>query len=134
MDLDPRGREAVPAQGRPPLVELLAHEQRELAVVRQGPVAMDRAGIASLHGLATDHGLKIQQPARAPVPEVDQPVSFYARLPDVKGTAGTAAIMSDEVLHARAAYEWTLNHVIEVADPRELFRARFETVRAGAGS
>ena len=27
---------------------------------------------------------------------------FYARLPDVKGTAGTAAIMSDEVLHARA--------------------------------
>ena len=26
--------------------------------------------------------------------------------------------MSDEVLHARPAYEWTLNHVIEVADPR----------------
>ena len=54
---------------------------------------------------------------------------FYARLPDVKGTAGTAAIMSDEVLHARPAYEWTLNHVIEVADPRELFRTRFETIR-----
>jgi hypothetical protein len=57
---------------------------------------------------------------------------FYARLPDVKGTAGTAAIMSDEVLHARPAYEWTLNHVIEVADPRELFRTRFETVGADA--
>ena len=54
---------------------------------------------------------------------------FYARLPDVKGTAGTAAIMSDEVLRARPAYEWTLNHVIEVADPRELFRTRFEEIR-----
>ena len=53
---------------------------------------------------------------------------FYARLPDVKGTAGTAAIMSDEVLHARAAYEWTLNHAIEVGDPRELFRTRWQTV------
>ena len=56
---------------------------------------------------------------------------FYARLPDVKGTAGTAAIMSDEVLHARAAYEWTLNHVIEVPDPRKRFRAWFETIGAG---
>ena len=56
---------------------------------------------------------------------------FYARLPDVKGTAGTAAIMSDEVLHARAAYEWTLNHVMEVTAPRELFRTRFETIGAG---
>lgn len=55
---------------------------------------------------------------------------FYARLPDVKGTAGTAAIMSDEVLHARAAYEWTLNHAIEVDDPCELFRTRFETIAA----
>ena len=54
---------------------------------------------------------------------------FYARLPDVKGTAGTAAIMSDEVLRARPAYEWTLNHVIEVKDERELFRTRFETIR-----
>ena len=55
---------------------------------------------------------------------------FYARLPDVKGTAGTAAIMSDEVLHARPAYEWTLNHAIEVANPRELFRTQFETIGA----
>jgi len=55
---------------------------------------------------------------------------FYARLPDVKGTAGTAAIMSDEVLHARPAYEWTLNHAIKVADPRELFRTRFEEILA----
>src|SRR5262249_26278741 len=55
---------------------------------------------------------------------------LYARLPEVKGTAGTAAIMSDEVLHARPAYEWTLNHVIEVADPRELFRTQLETIGA----
>jgi hypothetical protein len=57
---------------------------------------------------------------------------FYARLPHVKGTAGTAAIMSDEVLHARPAYEWTLCHAIDVTDPRELFRTRFETVEGGA--
>jgi acyclic terpene utilization AtuA family protein len=55
---------------------------------------------------------------------------FYARLPDVKGTAGTAAVMSDEVLHARAAYEWTLNHVIRAHDPNEFFTTRFEAVSA----
>jgi hypothetical protein len=55
---------------------------------------------------------------------------FYARLPDVKGTAGGAAIMSDEVLHARAAYEWTLNHAIEVDDPTALFRTKFQTIGA----
>src|SRR6185436_300462 len=53
---------------------------------------------------------------------------FYARLPDVKGTAGAAAILSDEVLHARAAYEWTLNHVVEARDPHEFFSAHFETI------
>ena len=37
--------------------------------------------------------------------------------------------MSDEVLHARPAYEWTLNHAVVVADPRELFRTRFEEIR-----
>jgi hypothetical protein len=36
--------------------------------------------------------------------------------------------MSDEVLHARPAREWTLNHAIEVCDPCELFRIRFDTV------
>jgi hypothetical protein len=53
---------------------------------------------------------------------------FYARLPDVKGTAGAAAILSDEVLHARAAYEWTLNHVMEASDPHEFFGTHFESV------
>ncbi|MBI4182902.1 MAG: acyclic terpene utilization AtuA family protein [Proteobacteria bacterium] len=55
---------------------------------------------------------------------------FYARLPDVKGTAGTAAIMSDEVLHARPAYEWTLNHIIKAKDQSEFFSTRFETIHA----
>jgi len=46
---------------------------------------------------------------------------FYARLPEVKGTAGTAAFLIDGVLPAPPAYEWTLNHVIPVDDPMELF-------------
>ncbi|MBM3569108.1 MAG: DUF1446 domain-containing protein [Alphaproteobacteria bacterium] len=54
---------------------------------------------------------------------------FYARLPNVRGTAGTAAIMSDEVLHARAAYEWTLNHAIQASRADEFFTTRFDTVR-----
>jgi hypothetical protein len=46
---------------------------------------------------------------------------FYARLPDVKGTAGSVSFPLDEVLHASPAYRWTLNHTMEVADPMELF-------------
>lgn len=53
---------------------------------------------------------------------------LYARIPGLKGTAGAAAFMSDEVLPARAAYEWTLNHIIEVDDPLELFRTNYEVV------
>lgn len=46
---------------------------------------------------------------------------FYARLPDVKGTAGSVSFPLDEVLRASPAYRWTLNHTIEVADPMALF-------------
>ena len=46
---------------------------------------------------------------------------FYARLPNVKGTAGGVAFMLDEVMPASAAYRWTLNHTMAVADPMELF-------------
>jgi hypothetical protein len=42
---------------------------------------------------------------------------FYARLPEVKGTAGGASFFSDEVLLARPAYEWTLNHVVTLDPP-----------------
>ena len=46
---------------------------------------------------------------------------FYARLPEVKGTAGTAAFILDEVLESSPAYYWTMNHIVEVDDPNELF-------------
>lgn len=57
---------------------------------------------------------------------------FYARLPEVKGTAGAAAMMSDEILIGEPGYEWTLNHLIPVADPLELFRFRYHRVDANA--
>ena len=56
---------------------------------------------------------------------------FYARLPGLKGTAGAAALMSDEVLVGEAGYRWTLNHVMEVEDSRELFRRRDMIIDGG---
>lgn len=53
---------------------------------------------------------------------------FYARLPEVKGTAGSVAFPLDEVLHASPAYRWTLNHTMPVKDPMELFETRVITV------
>jgi hypothetical protein len=47
---------------------------------------------------------------------------FYARLPEVKGTAGGAAFIVDEVLPAKPSYIWTMNHVVTVDDPMELFK------------
>ncbi len=55
---------------------------------------------------------------------------FYARLPDVKGTAGSVAFPLDEVLHASPAYRWTLNHTLPVDDPMALFDTRVVTVGA----
>ena len=46
---------------------------------------------------------------------------FYARLPNVKGTAGGVAFMLDEVMPASAAYRWTMNHTMRVNNPLELF-------------
>jgi hypothetical protein len=46
---------------------------------------------------------------------------FYARLPDVKGSAGSVAFALDEVLRASPAYRWTLNHTLRCGDPLELF-------------
>jgi hypothetical protein len=56
---------------------------------------------------------------------------FYARLPEVKGTAGTAAFIVDGVLPAPAAYMWTLNHVLPVNDPMELFAVNMTTITDG---
>ena len=46
---------------------------------------------------------------------------FYARLPNVKGTAGGVAFILDEVLPASPAYQWTVNHTLAVDSPLELF-------------
>jgi hypothetical protein len=48
---------------------------------------------------------------------------FYARLPQVKGTAGGVAFLLDEVLPASPAYRWTLNHTVATDHPLELFPA-----------
>ena len=46
---------------------------------------------------------------------------FYARLPDVKGSAGSVAFALDEVLRTSPAYRWTLNHTLRCSHPLELF-------------
>lgn len=52
---------------------------------------------------------------------------FYARLPNVKGTAGGVAFVLDEVMHASPAYRWTMNHTMRVDDPLELFPTHMTT-------
>jgi hypothetical protein len=53
---------------------------------------------------------------------------FYARLPQVKGSAGGVAFALDEVLRASPAYRWTMNHTMRVDDPMELFPTYVDTV------
>jgi hypothetical protein len=53
---------------------------------------------------------------------------FYARLPSVKGTAGSMAFLFDEVLRATPACRWTLNHTLTIDDPLELFQRHLVTV------
>lgn len=53
---------------------------------------------------------------------------FYARLPEVKGTAGTAAFILDEVVQVSPAYEWSMNHTVTVDDPLELFPTHMITI------
>jgi len=74
------------------------------------------------------HELGIVVQAIAPTKSVAEEVCmiatrqmFYARLPDVKGTAGGVAFLLDEVMLASPAYRWTLNHTMRLADPLELF-------------
>jgi len=55
---------------------------------------------------------------------------FYARLPEVKGSAGSVAFALDEVLRASPAYRWTLNHTLRCDDPLELFPTHVVTVGA----
>ena len=53
---------------------------------------------------------------------------FYARLAEGERTAGTAAFVIDGVLPAPPAYRWTMNHVLPVDDPLELFKIHEITV------
>jgi hypothetical protein len=55
---------------------------------------------------------------------------FYARLPDVKGSAGSVAFALDEVLRASPGCRWTINHTLRCDDPLELFPTHVETVGA----
>jgi len=55
---------------------------------------------------------------------------FYARLPDVKGTAGSVSFPLDEVVQASAAYRWTLNHTMPVDDINTLFPTHLVQVGA----
>jgi len=57
---------------------------------------------------------------------------FYARLPDVKGSAGGVAFALDEVLRASAAYHWTVNHTMRCTHPLELFPTFVQTVGGDA--
>ncbi len=54
---------------------------------------------------------------------------FYARLP-TKGTAGGGAFLTEDVLVGKPAYEWTLNHIIQVKDPLQYFSIAMESVDA----
>lgn len=53
---------------------------------------------------------------------------FYARTKNVKGTAGTATILFAEVMKCEGAYKWTINHLLPVADPSELFPIHYLTI------
>ncbi|EXL01907.1 acyclic terpene utilization AtuA family protein [Aquamicrobium defluvii] len=74
------------------------------------------------------HELAIMVQGVAPTREMAEEVTvagtrqlFYARLPEVKGSAGGVSFPLDEVLQATPAYRWTLNHTMAVDDPLELF-------------
>jgi hypothetical protein len=77
---------------------------------------------------APGHELAVVVQGVAPTREMAEEVCmiatrqmFYARLPQVKGTAGGVAFILDEVMPASPAYRWTLNHTMRVDDPLELF-------------
>ncbi|HSO61924.1 MAG TPA: acyclic terpene utilization AtuA family protein [Desulfobacterales bacterium] len=77
---------------------------------------------------ARSHELCIVVQGIAPTKEMAEEVCmtgtrqmFYARLPQVKGTAGGVAFLLDEVLPASPAYRWTLNHTVAAKHPLELF-------------
>jgi len=91
------GRDAILGPSEP----LKATPAHELAIVVQG-IAPTKAMAEEVAMIATRQ-------------------MFYARLPQVMGTAGGVAFLLDEVMPASPAYRWTLNHTMRVEDPLELF-------------
>lgn len=57
---------------------------------------------------------------------------FYARLPQVKGTAGGVAFALDEVMPASPACRWTMNHKLRIDDPMALFITGLAEAGVGA--
>ena len=57
---------------------------------------------------------------------------FYARLPQVKGTAGGVAFALDEVMPASPACRWTMNHKLRIDDPMALFTTGLAEAGVGA--
>lgn len=55
---------------------------------------------------------------------------FYARLPDVKGTAGGVSFPFDEVMKSSPGCRWTINHTMAVKDGMELFPTHMIEVNA----
>lgn len=81
------------------------------------------------------HELAVMVQGVAPTAEMAEEVCmigtrqmFYARLSEVKGTAGSVAFALDEVMRASPAYRWTLNHTVGVDDPLELFPCHVVTI------
>jgi Acyclic terpene utilisation family protein AtuA len=91
------GRDAILGHREP----LKASPAHELGIVVQG-VAPEKAMAEEVAMIATRQ-------------------MFYARLPQVKGTAGGVAFLLDEVMPASPAYRWTINHTLRLDDPLELF-------------
>ncbi|MDR7427725.1 MAG: acyclic terpene utilization AtuA family protein [Armatimonadota bacterium] len=57
---------------------------------------------------------------------------FFARFPGARGTGGVAALPFDEILPARPGYRWTINHLLPLDDPLELFPIRHVQVGGAA--
>lgn len=57
---------------------------------------------------------------------------FFARFPGARGTGGVAALPFDEILPARPGYRWTINHLLPLDDPLELFPIRHVQVAGDA--
>lgn len=86
---------------------------------------------------APGHEVLVVVQGLAPTAEMAEEVTmtgtrqmFYARLPEVKGTAGGVSFVFDEVLPASPGHRWTVNHTMAVDEPMELFPCHTDFVGA----